>query len=148
MAKESESPKSSSRDLSTAGFFFRLVSALVLVFATYNPTEWSFLSWVRAGMAEGTLGPEHLLVGILLAIGWTIFGVASIRALGVLGLVLGSAFLAALVWFLIDFGWLSATSAESVTWIVLVCLAVLLAVGVSWSHIWRRITGQLEVDES
>lgn len=148
MAKESDSPKAPSRDLSPVGFVFRLLSALVLVFATYNPTEWSFVSWVQAAMTEGTLGPEHLLIGILLAIGWTIFGVASIRALGVLGLVLGGGFLAALVWFLIDFGWLSATSAESVTWIILVCLAILLAVGVSWSHIWRRITGQLEVDES
>jgi len=28
-----------------------------------------------------------------------------------------------------------------------VCLAVLLAVGMSWSYIWRRLTGQVAVDE-
>ncbi|MDZ7642989.1 MAG: DUF6524 family protein [Woeseiaceae bacterium] len=27
------------------------------------------------------------------------------------------------------------------------CLAALLTIGVSWPHIWRRLTGQLEVDE-
>ena len=149
MSKETPHRKPSSRDLSPTGFVFRLLAAFVLVFATYNPTKWSFVSWLRTTMADEAmaLGPEHLLVGILIAIGWTIFGVASIRALGVLGLVLGGAFLAALVWFLIDFGLLSASSADSVTWIVLVCLAILLAVGVSWSHIWRRMTGQLEVSD-
>jgi NAD(P)-dependent dehydrogenase (short-subunit alcohol dehydrogenase family) len=28
-----------------------------------------------------------------------------------------------------------------------VCLAALLAVGLSWAHIWRRLTGQYAVDE-
>jgi len=28
-----------------------------------------------------------------------------------------------------------------------VCLSILLAVGMSWSFIWRRMTGQYEVDE-
>lgn len=135
------------RDFSGGGFVLRLVAALALVFATYNPTGWSFVDWVRSGMANGTLGPEHLLVGIIVVIGWVIYGAASMRSLGLLGIVLGSAFFAALVWLLIDQGLLSATSAESVTWITLTCLAALLAIGVSWSHIWRRVTGQLEVDD-
>ena len=125
----------------------RLLAALVLVLATYNPTDWSFVGWVQKSMAAGTLGPEHLLVGIVIVIGWTIYGAASFRSLGVLGMILGAAFLGALVWLLIDFGLLSAGSAESVIWITLVCLAFLLAIGVSWSHIWRRVTGQLEVDD-
>ena len=144
---ESKEKRSSSRDLSPGGFLIRLVAALVLVFATYNPTEWSFVDWIRGGMAAGTLGPEHLFVGVVLLIGWTVYGAASIRSLGILGLVLGVAFFAALVWLLIDLGLLSATSTDSVIWITLVCLAALLAIGVSWSHIWRRVTGQLEVDE-
>ena len=145
MAKNNSENKS--RDFSGGGFFLRLIAALVLVFATYNPTGWSFVDWVREGVANGTLGPEHLLAGVVLAIGWVIYGVASMRALGLLGVVLGVAFFAALVWLLIDFGVLTADSAESVTWITLVCLAALLAVGVSWSHVWRRMTGQLEVDD-
>jgi hypothetical protein len=41
---------------------------------------------------------------------------------------------------------LRADSVTSVSWIILVSIAFLLAVGVSWSHLWRRLTGQLEVD--
>lgn len=147
MTKDKEKQQTSSRDFSAGGFLLRLVAALVLVLATYNPTDWSFVDWVQKAMAEGSLGPEHLLVGIVIVIGWTVYGAASIRSLGLLGLILGGAFFAALVWLLIDFGILSAGSAESVIWITLVCLAALLAIGVSWSHIWRRVTGQLEVDD-
>ena len=146
MAKEEKSNRST-RDLTGGGFLIRLIAALVLVLATYNPTEWSFVGWVQTAMANGTLGPEHLFVGVILLIGWTIYGAASIRSLGLLGLVLGVLFFAALVWLLIDFGILSATSTDSVIWITLVCLAGLLAIGVSWSHIWRRVTGQVEVDD-
>jgi hypothetical protein len=58
-----------------------------------------------------------------------------------------AAFLAALVWWLFDVGWLKTSSAGALEWIALVCLAIFLAVGMSWSFIWRRMTGQYEVDE-
>ena len=149
MAKESPNRKVSTREFSPGGFVLRLAAAVGLVFATYNPTQWSFIGWLQRSISDDTLnlGPEHLLAGVLLAIGWTIYGAASIRSLGPLGLILGGALLAAIVWLLIDFGLLSAGSADSVTWIVLTCLAALMAIGVSWSHIWRRLTGQFEVDD-
>ena len=62
-------------------------------------------------------------------------------------MVLGVILLAGLVWLFIDFGVLSLDSVSAVTWVVLVCIAALLAVGLSWSHIWRRLTGQFEVDD-
>lgn len=133
-------------DLSIGGFVLRLFAAFVLVAATYNPTQKSFVNWVQTGFADGTLGPEHLLAGIVLVIGWTVFVVASVRSLGMLGLVLGAVLLGAIVWFLIDLGILTAATSDSIVWISLVCLAALLAIGMSWSHLWRRITGQLEVD--
>ena len=118
-----------------------------LVLATYNPSDFSYYDWVMSALGNGTLGALHFLAGVLLAIGWTIYLVATFRSLGPLGLVLGAAFFVALVWVLIEFDILKLHSASSITWVVLVCLSALLAIGVSWSHIWRRLTGQLEVDE-
>ncbi len=135
-----------SRELTSAGFVVRLVGALVLVIATYNPS-YSFVEWVRNAMAEDVLGPEHFFVGVLLLIGWSIYIGASYRSLGALGLILAVAFFSTLVWLLIDVDLLSLGSATAVTWVVLICLAALLAIGVSWSHVWRRLTGQFEVDE-
>jgi hypothetical protein len=143
--KERRSPRSG--DLTVTGFFLRFAAALVLVFATYNPTQYSVYAWVRSALADSAIGPEHLLVVVLLLIGWTVYLVASFRALGALGLTLGALFFAALTWLLIDIGLLKADSLSAVTWIVLICIAALLTLGVAGSHLWRRLTGQLEVDD-
>lgn len=136
-----------SGEFSSLGFVLRFVLALVLVLATYNPTDFSYYDWVRIGLSDTGLGPEHYFVGVLVLIGWTIFVIASVRSLGVLGLVLGVAFFATLIWLLVDFGILAAESPTAVTWIALVCLSGLLAIGVSWSHVWRKLTGQFEVSD-
>jgi hypothetical protein len=64
-----------------------------------------------------------------------------------LGLILGGALLGGVVWLLMDLGVLSVSSFSSATWVSLFCIALLLAVGLSWSHVWRRLTGQFEVDD-
>ena len=116
---------------------------------TFNPTGYSFVNWLHASLfsTPKTLGPEHAVAGIALLAGWLIVVTATQRALGSLGLIVLAAFLAALVWWLFDAGWLKTSSAGALEWITLVCLSILLAVGMSWSFIWRRMTGQYEVDE-
>ena len=79
--------------------------------------------------------------------GWLVFVRATFMSLGALGLIVCSAFLAALVWWLIDLGWLRTSAFSTVEWIMLVCLSVLLAIGVSWSHLRRRLTGQYDVED-
>ena len=46
------------------------------------------------------------------------------------------------------YGLLKADSVDAIAWIVLVCLAGVLAIGLSWAHIWRRLTGQYSVDDT
>ncbi len=130
-------------------FGLRLLFTLALVALTFNPTGYSFVHWLQAAWLSTpkTLGPEHAVAGIALLGGWLIVVTATQRALGSLGLLVLAAFLAALVWWLFDVGWLKTSSAGALEWITLVCLAVFLAVGMSWSFIWRRMTGQYEVDE-
>ena len=79
--------------------------------------------------------------------GWLIVVTATQRALGSFGLIVLAAFLATLVWWLIDAGWLTANSMNAIEWVTLASLSVLLAIGMSWSFIWRRMTGQVDVDE-
>ncbi len=138
-----------SREFTFFGFVWRFVVALILVLATYNPTEYSFWGWVTAAQSAepSTLGPEHFVVGVLLLIGWAILLAATQRSLGAIGLMLGGALLGGVVWLLIDVGWLDISTLSSATWIAEICIAFLLAVGLSWSHVWRRLTGQFEVDD-
>jgi len=139
--------KVSNRDFNAGSFLWRLGATLVLVLATYNPTRFSYYRWLRSSMSDGGLGPEHFVAGIALVIGWTILIVATQRSLGALGVVLGAALIGGIIWLLTDLGWIAVGSVSTLTWVSLVCLAVLLAVGLSWSHLWRRITGQYEVDD-
>ena len=127
------------------GFLLRLLVASALVFATYNPSGKSYYHWLSENISAPT--PMIALTGILLLIGWTIFLRATLRSLGPFGLLLAAAFLGVLLWMMIDWGWFNADSLTAVTYIILVVLSGILAIGVSWSHIRRRITGQIDVDD-
>ncbi|MGI9220263.1 MAG: DUF6524 family protein [Woeseiaceae bacterium] len=132
--------------LTAAGVGLRFVASLALVLLTFNPSGFSAYHWITSAISAGTFGPLHLLlIGVLLA-GWAILWIATWRALDTFGVILASIILGAIVWLLIDIGLLSADSVSAVTWIGLVFLAAVLTIGVSWSHIWRQITGQVNVE--
>ncbi|MDX1405542.1 MAG: DUF6524 family protein [Woeseiaceae bacterium] len=145
-ATGSRKPRHPVREFNFLSFVWRFIASLALVLLTYNPGNYSYVAWLRAADAENPLGPEHFVVGIGLLIGWVILLVATHRSLGTFGLALGGALLGGVVWLLSDIGWLNIESVSTVTWVVLICVAALLAVGLSWSHVWRRLTGQFEVD--
>jgi hypothetical protein len=128
-------------------FAWRLLFTLALVLVTFNPTNYSYVQWLHMAYSQDTLGPEHAVAGVAMLGGWLIVITATQRALGSLGLLVMAAFMGTLVWWLIDAGVLTANTMSSIEWVVLVCLAILLAVGMSWSYIWRRITGQVSVEE-
>jgi len=139
-----------SREFNLFSFLWRFVASLALILASYNPGGVSYYHWLKTGITAGTVGPEHFVAGILLLIGWVILLAATQRSLGLLGLglLLGGALLSGLVWLAIDFGLLDIDTVSEVSWIVLINIAALLAIGLSWSHVWRRLTGQFEVDDS
>jgi hypothetical protein len=53
----------------------------------------------------------------------------------------------ALIWLLVDLGWISVESTGVITWLTLIVISLILAFGLSWSHIRRRLTGQVDVDD-
>jgi hypothetical protein len=132
-------------EFNTGGFFARWLFAIVLVFGTYNPSDYSYVNWVLADSAE--FGPVMALVGVALLIAWIIFLRATLISLGILGIALGIALFACVIWLFIDLGFLSLDTTGAITWIILLVLSFILATGMSWSHIRRRLTGQFDVDE-
>jgi len=137
-----------STDFTFLSFLWRLLATLVLVLVTFNPSGYSAFHWIKTAISEGNFGPVHALAIVGLLIGWVIVWVATWRALDTLGVVLASVALACFVWLLVDIGWLHTNSMSTITWVVLVCLAVVLAIGMCWSHVWRRLTGQLNVEDT
>lgn len=126
-------------------FLLRLLFAAVLVFGTWNPTGYSYVGWM---FNDGFhFEPLIAIVGLILLIGWIIYLRATFLSMGWLGIILGAALFAAIIWLFVDLGWLRLESPGMVSWLTLVLLSVLLAAGMSWSHIRRRLTGQLDVDD-
>lgn len=135
----------SSRDFDVGSLLLRWLFAAALVFGTYNPTEFSYVSWVFSGDSE--FGPVTAIVGIALLIAWIIFLRATFLSMGWLGIILGAALFGCVIWLFVDLGWLSLDSTSTITWLALLVLSLILAVGMSWSHIRRRLTGQVDVDD-
>lgn len=132
-------------EFNAGGFVGRWIFALALVLGTYNPTDYSYISWITS--AGVTFGPAVALVGVALLIGWIIYLRATFMSMGWFGIVLGAAFFGCIIWLLVDVGWLSLESTNALAWVVLVLSSLILAVGMSWSHIRRRLTGQFDVDD-
>ena len=126
-------------------FFIRLVAALILVFGTFNPSEYSYFAWVT-DPAGGNV-PLKALAGVAMFIVYVIFLRATWRSIGPIGLVLALAFFGALVWVLIDFGLIVPGQGQSMTYVILVVMSAVLAIGMSWSHVRRRIAGQVDADD-
>ena len=137
---------------SIGGIALRALAALILVFATYNPEGKSFYHWAVAPLIDGTpsAGPASVkfLMGIALAACWVVFLTATRRSIGIAGSALVLAVCGGLVWMLLDLGLVSASSARGITYVVLICTALLLAVGMSWSHMSRKLSGQVDMDQT
>ncbi len=130
-------------------FFIRFAFALILVYASYNPSGYSLFQWAKESVFGETLAitPPFAMSAIVLIIGWTVYLRATLRSLGTFGLTLAFAFFAIIVWWLVDLGWLGIDSVSILTYIILFLLAAILATGMSWSHIRRRMSGQSDVDD-
>ena len=63
------------------------------------------------------------------------------------GILLGGALFGCVLWWFVDLGLLDLNATGVLTWLVLLVLSFILAAGMSWSHIRRRLTGQFDVDE-
>ena len=131
--------------ISITGFIGRVVFALVLVLATFNPAGYSYFHWVRGEFPS--VSPAQAVVGIVLLILWIFLSRSMMQAIGILGLGLMTAFTAALVWLFVSWGWLDVTNAATMAWVVLVALGLILGIGMSWAIIRQKLTGQASVDE-
>lgn len=134
------------------GILARFVFALLLVYATWNPFGRSFVHWVLMPLfgsdtAEESpaSAPLKFLVAVVLIAGWAVYLQATRRALGMAGTVLVAALCAGIVWLLTSWQVISMQG-DAISHVMLVCLAILLTVGMSWSHVSRAMTGQADTD--
>lgn len=135
-----------------AGLLLRVLGALALVYATFNPTGRSYFHWVLApligmGAPSGGSAALKFLAGIVLVIGWVVVLQATRRSIGLTGAVLALALCGGLIWLLVEQHVVSPTGSAAITHIALVAIGLVLGVGMSWSLLSRRLTGQVDTDQ-
>lgn len=133
------------KNISASGIGIRIFFSLLLVILTFNPSGYSWFHWIKSVFPAIT--PLSALAGIVLAIGWVIYIRATLRSLGPIGVGLIAALFGCLLWLLVDKGWLTLDNLSVLSWIIVVIAGITLGVGMSWSHIRRRMSGQADMDD-
>lgn len=127
------------------GFFIRWISAFILLVVTYNPSFWSYSTWVGANYTTNL--PVAVLLGLVLIAGYLVFLRATLNSIGIVGMVLILGLVGALLWVLFSQGLLTFGNYAFNAWVVIIALSLVLSVGMYWSVLWRRMSGQVDVDE-
>ncbi|MEQ9258587.1 MAG: DUF6524 family protein [Roseovarius sp.] len=127
------------------GFLMRWGVAFFLLAATFNPTDLNYASWVQVNWSEQM--PLAVLLGLLLLVGYIIYLRATLRSIGGFGMFLVLAIVGALLWVLYDYELLTLTQTSEWVWLGLIALSLVLGIGLSWSHVRRRLSGQADMDD-
>jgi hypothetical protein len=131
--------------VSWAGVLWRVAAALALVVLTYNPTGTSYFHWALTDFS--TFDGLKALAGALLLAGWVFYLRAGLSSLGWLGVVVLLLVLGAALWLLVDQKIVDLKQPGVVNWVILAVVGLVLGIGMSWSLVRRRLTGQVDVDE-
>ena len=127
------------------GILLRWLGAFVLLSATFNPTKWNYVHWVRTNWPAQM--PLAVFLGLLLAVCYMVYVVATLRSIGAFGVVLIAAIFGAGLWVLIDWGVLTLANPSFNLWLGILVLSLILGIGLSWSILRQRLSGQASVDE-
>ena len=130
--------------VSWLGVLARLLAALAVVLLTYNPSGYSFYHWAMRDFAN--LTAIKAFFGVMLLVGWVICIRAAFTSFGALGLILSALVLGTFVWVLTDYGILNPDRPSVFSWVSLIIIGIILGIGLSWSLLRTRVTGQVEVD--
>jgi hypothetical protein len=128
-------------------FAWRWVAATALVLITFNPSGFSWFHWVYNAFSGEGLTAIHYFVGVVLLAAWAVFLVATWSSLETLGVVILVALIGTGIWLLVDLGVIHPDSTQAIAWLALFAVGLILAVGLSWAHIWRRLSGQVELTD-
>ena len=127
------------------GILLRWLGAFILLAVTFNPTPYNFVRWSQANWE--TQMPLTVLLGLILGVGYIIYVGATFRSLGAFGMMVVAALFAAVIWVLIDWGVLALGNNSLTVWLGILALSLILGIGLSWSILRQRLSGQASVDE-
>ena len=125
------------------GMILRILFALAIVVATWNPTGYSYVQW--ALIDTSTFDATKALVGVLLLAAWLMCIRATWVSLGLMGVILAAIVIGVFVWWLLSMGIVSSDQ-RTMQWIGVIAIGVVLGIGMGWSLFRAKATGVVETD--
>lgn len=129
--------------VSWLGVLWRVALAMVLVLLTYNPTGYSYFHWALTDFSS--FSAVKALAGALLLAGWVFYLRTGLSSLGWLGVILLLLILGAVVWVLAEQKILDPNQPGVLSWVILIVVGLILGIGMSWSLVRQRLTGQVDI---
>ena len=129
---------------SATSVLLRWLLALFGVYATYNPSGYSYYHWI---MRDDGLISLRVLVGIALAIFYIVYWRATFRSLGPIGISLATALFGSVAWLLSQWRLVDLDIPRQQTIVSLAVSASVMGIGMSWSAIRYRISGQYDSED-
>lgn len=126
--------------MTTPGIIVRTLVCFLVVFATWNPTGYSFLAWARH--SPWATWPEIAVLGALLLASHILFWRIAWLSLGADGVSAALAIMLAGVLTLHEFDLVDLWQGSVWPYLLLSAMSLLLAIGMCWSLLKRRIVGQ------
>jgi hypothetical protein len=126
--------------MTTGGIMVRTLLCFFLVFATWNPTGYSYVTWAR--YSASATAPEIAVAGTLLLALHILFMRIAWLSLGADGISAALAILLAGLLTLSEFGVVDLWQIQSWPYVLLIGLSLVLAIGMVWSLLKRRVVGQ------
>ncbi len=126
--------------MTTPGILVRALICFFVVFATWNPTGYSFVSWAHS--SPWATAPEIAAAGALLVALHILFIRIAWLSLGPDGISASLAILLAGLLTLHEFNAIDLWQSDAWPYVFLVGLSLVLAIGMTWSLLKRRIVGQ------
>jgi hypothetical protein len=122
----------------------RWLVALFGVFATYNPSGYSYYHWLQH---DGGYVSLRVLGGVALAIFYVVYLRATLRSLGPIGIGLVFALFGSIAWLLTQWHVVDLARSDDESVVSLAIAASVLGIGMSWSAIRYRISGQYDSED-
>ena len=119
------------------GFFSRWIYAFVLIAVTYNPTSFNYISWAQDNYTQEL--PMTVFLGLIIGLGYSISLRTIFKAAGRLGTLALFTVMLALLWVLDDRGLLMPGDDPLYVWLGILCFSGLLAIGLSWELVRRKV---------
>jgi hypothetical protein len=122
----------------------RWLVALFGVFASYNPSGYSYYHWIQH---DGGLVSLRVLTGVALIIFYVVYMRATLRSLGPIGISLAYALFGAVAWLLAQWHVVDLSVPDEQSVVGLAIVASVFGIGMSWSAIRYRISGQYDSED-